>query len=56
MPLADPPGFRPPQGGDSLLRWVFLCPGVNADLIFPVFADEILPVFIRSLEANGPDA
>jgi hypothetical protein len=21
--VADPPGFRPPQGGDSLLRWVF---------------------------------
>jgi hypothetical protein len=28
---------------------------VNADLILPLFADEILPVSIRSVEANGPD-
>jgi len=30
---------------------------VNADLILPVFADEILPVSRqKSVEANGPDA
>jgi len=25
--LVDPPGFSPPLGGCSLLRWVFFCPG-----------------------------
>ena len=25
LSLADPPGFSPPSGGCSLLRWVFFC-------------------------------
>ena len=46
------PRNRTVLGG--LIRWE-LPSCVNADLILPVFADEILPVSIRSVEANGPD-